>query len=142
MASNKQVHVAVGVILNSQQEILIALRPQHTHQGGLWEFPGGKVESDESVELALARELKEELGLIVQKCSPLIEVRHNYSDKSVLLDVWWVDSFTGLPEDRSGKGREGQDIRWISARRLDNFTFPAANQPIIDAVQQALLERV
>src|SRR5690606_26440609 len=57
------IHVAAGVILNARQEVLLALRPAHKHQGGLWEFPGGKVEAGESVQEALARELLEELNL-------------------------------------------------------------------------------
>ncbi len=132
--STKLVHVAVGVILDGQQNILIALRSEDSHQGGLWEFPGGKVESGESVETALSRELNEELGLESISCRPLIEIRHDYSDKSVLLDVWWVDGFSGQAE-----GKEGQPIEWVSAAALLDYSFPEANQPIIAAVQQSLL---
>ncbi|ARN74729.1 8-oxo-dGTP diphosphatase MutT [Oceanicoccus sagamiensis] len=131
--SAKLVHVAVGVIVDSQQNILIALRPEDSHQGGLWEFPGGKVEKGETVEAALSRELNEELGLTLISCRPLIEIRHDYPDKSVLLDVWWVDDFTGQPE-----GKEGQPIQWVSASELSGYTFPAANTPIIHAVQVGL----
>lgn len=122
-----QVHVAVGVIINEQQQILIAKRADHLHQGGLWEFPGGKVESGESIEQALARELEEELGLTVEHCEPLIEVTHDYGDKAVLLDVWLVKHFSG-----EASGREGQPIQWIPLTKLDDYPFPAANQPIIE----------
>ena len=132
--SAKLVHVAVGVILDQHQNILIALRPEHTHQGGLWEFPGGKVEQGEAVATARSRELYEELGLDLIGCRPLIEVRHDYSDKSVLLDVYWVDHFKGRAE-----GKEGQSIKWVSPCALSDYAFPAANQPIITAVQQQLL---
>lgn len=137
MASNtftKMVHVAVGVILDKNQNILIALRPEDAHQGGLWEFPGGKVEQGETVETALSRELYEELGLEFISCRPLIEVRHDYTDKSVLLDVWWVDTFNGLAE-----GKEGQPIKWVSPSALPDYAFPEANKPIIAAVQKRLL---
>lgn len=88
----KLLHVAVGVIVGSDGKILIAKRPQTTHQGGLWEFPGGKVDTGESVQQALARELKEELAIDVITSEPLIQIRHHYPDKSVLLDVY-KDSF-------------------------------------------------
>lgn len=127
------IHVAVGVILNAENRILIALRPEDTHQGGLWEFPGGKVECHETVESALDRELFEELGLRVTACKPLTKIQHDYTDKSVLLDVWWVNQFEGVAE-----GKEGQPLRWVSAEELSDYRFPAANKPIISAVQAEL----
>ena len=130
-AANKRVHVAVGVIFNSQGQILIARRHDDAHQGGLWEFPGGKVESDESVCDALARELHEELGINIQasSCKPLIEIRHDYSDKVVLLDVWTVFEFDG-----EASGKEGQPLRWVDRSQLSGYDFPAANIAIIDAI--------
>jgi len=135
--SAKLVHVAVGVIVDKRQNILIALRPEASHQGGLWEFPGGKVEQNETVEQALSRELYEELGLVFIDGHPLLEVRHDYTDKAVLLDVWWVDSFTGQAESK-----EGQAIKWVSPSALSDYTFPAANKPIITAVHKRLLNAV
>lgn len=132
--SVERVHVAVGVVLNSDNQILLALRPEKAHQGGRWEFPGGKVEPDENVQQALYRELQEELGITPLKSRPLIEIHHDYSDKSVFLDVWWVDAFDGEP-----KGCEGQPLRWSTAKELDDHEFPEANQAIIKSVQQALL---
>jgi len=124
------VHVAVGVILNTQQKILISHRAKHLHQGGLWEFPGGKVEAAESVQVALSRELSEELGISVKACSPLMKVEHDYGDKQVLLDVWIVDQVEG-----QACGCEGQAIKWVMAAELDNYTFPVANQAIVKKVQ-------
>ena len=92
----KRVHVAAAVIRDSNGKILIARRADTQHQGGLWEFPGGKVEDDESVETALARELHEELGIVVNTARPMIKVRHDYPDKQVLLDVWEAVSYTHL----------------------------------------------
>jgi len=132
--SLKRVHVAVGVILNKDNQVLLALRPEHAHQGGRWEFPGGKVEPDENVQQALYRELREELGITPLKSRSLIEIQHDYADKSVLLDVWWVDVFDGKPI-----GCEGQPLRWATAKELDDYQFPEANQAIIESVQQALL---
>jgi len=92
------IHVAVAVIVNEQKQVLIALRQAHQHQGNLWEFPGGKVELGETTELALTREVKEELGVEIAKATPLIEIRHDYQDKSVLLDVWSTRYFEGEPK--------------------------------------------
>jgi len=123
-------HVVAGVIYNAQGEILLARRPEHTHQGGLWEFPGGKCEVGESVPQALARELQEELGIVVQQARPLIRVAHAYPDKKILLDVWRIEAWLGTPW-----GREGQTVQWCHTQDLNNFKFPTANVPIITAVQ-------
>ena len=124
------IHVAAGVIKDAKGQILIARRPDHAHQGGLWEFPGGKLENGESAPQALARELQEELGIDVEHCEPLIQIRHDYPDKSVLLDVWVVDLFRREPH-----GREGQPVRWVAPADLHNYQFPAANVPIVTAAQ-------
>lgn len=124
------VHVAVGVILNQAGQVLIARRPDSAHQGGLLEFPGGKCEQGESVEDALCRELKEELGIGVLGCRPLCKIQHDYGDKHVLLDVWIVDQFAGQP-----LGREGQPLQWMSIDSLSAADFPAANRSIINHLQ-------
>jgi 8-oxo-dGTP diphosphatase len=124
------VHVAAAAVFNSQGQVLITRRAEHQHQGGLWEFPGGKVETNESVRDALSRELHEEIGIDVQQARPLIRVRHDYPDKSVLLDVWRVDAFSG-----EAHGREGQPLAWVQPADLANYDFPAANDPIARAVQ-------
>ena len=120
------VHVAVGIVADSTGAILIARRPDHAHQGGRWEFPGGKVEAAETVATALQRELHEELGITVQAAEPWLQVRHAYSDKTVLLDVWRVTAWQGEPH-----GREGQPLRWALPAELTDFAFPAADEPII-----------
>lgn len=127
---SKVVHVAVGVVTRGDGKILIARRPDHLHMGGRWEFPGGKVEAGESVQEALYRELLEEVAIEVQELQPLVEIRHDYPEKTVLLDTWQVTQFTG-----EALGREKQEIKWVSAGELDNFHFPDANQAIIEAVK-------
>ena len=126
----KRIHVAAAVIRGEGGKVLIARRADTQHQGGLWEFPGGKVEAGESVEAALNRELQEELGITVSAARPLIKVQHDYPDKQVLLDVWEVSQFTGEPH-----GAEGQPLAWASARDLASYEFPAANQPIVAAAR-------
>jgi 8-oxo-dGTP diphosphatase len=118
--------VAVGIVADTSGAILIARRPDHAHQGGRWEFPGGKVEAAETVATALQRELHEELGITVQAAEPWLQVRHAYPDKTVLLDVWRVTAWRGELH-----GREGQPLRWASPAELANFAFPAADAPII-----------
>ena len=133
----KQVHVAVAVAVVNE-DILIARRPDDKHQGGLWEFPGGKVEANESVESALIRELDEEVALPIsaEHISPLMQIPFNYPDKSVLLDVMWVD----VPMNNAllAHGAEGQGIRWVHFSKLGEFEFPAANKPILEAVVERL----
>ncbi len=123
-------HVVAGAICNPQGEVLIARRPEHTHQGGLWEFPGGKCEAGESAEEALSRELEEELGIQVRRAERLIQVPYRYADKGIWLDVWRVTAFDGEPH-----GREGQPVRWQPLARLAEVAFPAANYPIVSALQ-------
>lgn len=122
-------HVVAAAIFSESGAVLIARRPWHAHQGGKWEFPGGKVEPGESAEDALRRELYEELTIQAQTFEPLIQVRHRYSDKAVFLDVWKVTRYAGEPH-----GREHQAIAWVAPRELSRFTFPAANYPILKAL--------
>ena len=125
-----RVHVAAAAIFDARGRVLVSRRPGHVHQGGLWEFPGGKLEPGEDVIAGLQRELYEELGITLQSARPLIRVRHDYPDKAVLLDVWRVDMFDGEPS-----GQEGQPIEWVATGDLRDYRFPAANGPIIKAVQ-------
>ncbi len=129
-----EVHVAVGVILDAQRNILLTRRADDAHQGGLWEFPGGKVEPGEALEEALARDLWEELGIEMGRTSPLLEVHHNYGDKAVFLDIHVVWEFAG-----TARGLEDQPLAWVPVGELSNYDFPAANQPIVDAVKELLV---
>jgi 8-oxo-dGTP diphosphatase len=121
-------HVAAAVIRDGNGRILITQRAKHAHQGGLWEFPGGKLEAGETPQQALVRELREEVGIEVKTAQPLIKVRHDYGDRRVLLDVWSVNEFDG-----EAWGCEGQALQWIAPQQLSDFAFPAANLPIIKA---------
>ncbi len=123
-------HVVAAVVTNNSNGVLVSLRSPHVHQGGMWEFPGGKVESGEKSRQALDRELEEELGIVPVTARPKICLLHDYPDKSVMLDVWHVDTFSGQPH-----GREGQEIKWVNPDELINLKFPAANVPVINSIR-------
>jgi 8-oxo-dGTP diphosphatase len=123
------IHVAVAAIVNQNNEVLISQRAEESHQGGLWEFPGGKIEKTETVEQALVREILEELGVQLVSFRPLIKIIHQYTDRKVLLDVWRVDGYQGEPS-----GLEGQLFRWQPVRELNALEFPEADIPIVRAL--------
>ncbi len=127
---SKRVHVAVAVIVQIER-ILISKRDIAAHQGGKWEFPGGKVEPNESIEQALVRELREEVGIDVLQHEPFMLIEHDYQDKLVKLDVHLVLEFEGQAE-----GKEGQLVRWVPVTDLNDYDFPAANQPIVAALNE------
>ena len=127
----KQVHVAVGVVCRNDT-FFVCKRSANQHQGGKWEFPGGKVEAQESVEQALGRELMEEIGIQLLSSQSLLEIAHDYGDKQVLLSVRVVDEFAGEPF-----GKEGQENQWVTLAELSELAFPEANKAII----QALIDR-
>jgi len=126
----KQVHVAVGVIV-SDGHFFLTKRHEHVHQGGKWEFPGGKVESNETVAEALMRELKEEVAIDILSCQPLLEIAHDYGDKKVLLEVFLVDNYQGEPS-----AQEGQQEDWFSLVELQALDLPQANKAIVSAVNK------
>lgn len=128
--SDSPVHVAIGVVFNASGEILVALRPQHKLQGGLWEFPGGKVEPGETVQHALKRELWEEVGIEISAPQPLTQCWHRYQDHQVWLDVWQVHEFLG-----EAHGREGQQIAWVSLAELQCLPLLSGNHPILEALR-------
>jgi 8-oxo-dGTP diphosphatase len=122
----KTVEVAVGVIKRNNK-IYISKRADDLHQGGKWEFPGGKREVNETIEQTLTRELSEEIGIQVTQQSQFILIEHDYGDKIVRLDVRLVENFEGVP-----RHLEGQKSQWVDINDLSQFTFPDANKVIID----------
>lgn len=122
--------VVAAAMVDADGRILLARRPEHAHQGGLWEFPGGKLEAGETPAEGLRRELHEELGVTLQAHRPLIRVTHRYPERSVSLDVYRVDAWQGEPH-----GREGQPLAWVSPETLRDYPMPPADVPIIAALQ-------
>ena len=124
------IHVACGVLINARHEVLLAQRPQGKIAAGYWEFPGGKIEPDETARAALARELHEELGVVLREAQPLIRFAHEYSNRRVVLDTWTVTAFDGEPASR-----ENQALRWLPVAR---FTELAPLLPTVAPIAVAL----
>jgi mutator protein MutT len=124
------IHVAAAVLFDRRGRILIAQRPAGKHLAGSWEFPGGKIEPGETRTAALARELKEELGVVIERPRPLLRLRHAYAYGEVLLDVWVVRRYRGEP-----RGLDGQALRWCSRRELEEAELLPADQPIVDTLR-------
>jgi len=125
-------HVAAGIIIHPVSEmILIAKRLPGKPAAGMWEFPGGRIERDESSLLALQRELREETGIEVQKAKEFLLVSHDYPDRRVLLNTYIVTAYSGEPY-----GVEGQEIRWVMPDTLPEYEFPAANDVLIEKLLQ------
>lgn len=114
---------------------MLTLRKPEQHQGGCWEFPGGKCDQSETVFAALCRELHEELGIQVESASPFDTVAYNYPDKQVELYFWDVWRFRGEPY-----AREAQQMQWVTVAELDHLDFPAANLPVVDKIKQQTVD--
>lgn len=124
------IHVACGVLVNASGEVLLAQRPEGKIAAGYWEFPGGKIESDESPLQALTRELHEELGVQLREAAPLIRFAHDYSNRRIVLDTWRVTGFEGTPQSC-----EGQALRWLAVER---FAELAPLLPTVMPIERAL----
>lgn len=124
--------VAVAVIADSARRVLITRRPAQASHGGLWEFPGGKLEEGEAAEQALRREIHEEVGLEITQSQFLGDVHHAYPHKDVTLRVFWVDQFTG----QAACCEQQMDLRWVSVDQLSDYAFPEANYKILQWIRQ------
>ncbi|PSO50622.1 MAG: A/G-specific adenine glycosylase [Cyanobacteria bacterium SW_9_44_58] len=128
--------IGVAVIWNDQGNILIDRRPQEGLLGGLWEFPGGKIEENESVETCIKREIAEELGITVEVTEHLVTINHAYTHFRVTLNVYHCQYVDGDPQLL-----ECEEIRWVKPEQLSAFPFPKANTKIIDAIVQGNSEK-
>ena len=124
--------IAAGVLLDASGRVLITQRPRGTHMAGFWEFPGGKVESGETIREALERELNEEIGVRAITTHPLAETQHRYADRVIRLHVYMVSAWRGKPV-----GKESQALRWVKPDQIDPAVFPAADLPIIELLKRS-----
>jgi len=122
----KNIDISIAIVKNPQNLFLICLRPDHVHQGGKWEFPGGKIKKDESAEQAMLRELKEEVGITALDYCLLESIFFDYGDKQLNLNFFLVSQFTD-----EARAQEGQSMRWVKKAELVNYSFPEANAAII-----------
>lgn len=127
---SKYTHVVIGIIQNSNCHVLVSKRKAESHLGDLLEFPGGKVNKNESPIEALQREVKEELNIDALECAPLIQIPYSYPDRKILLDVYLVKKFTGKVV-----ANEGQELYWQSIDILEKDNFPAANHGVFQALK-------
>jgi 8-oxo-dGTP diphosphatase len=121
--------VVVG-ILKFENKFLVGQRSLGKPYSGYWEFPGGKIEENESANDALIRELREELGIEVLVAKPLFKHTHVYPDKTVLLDLWLVEKFAGMPHHK-----EHQTLRWVTFNELLNLRLLEGNLSIMDKIK-------
>jgi 8-oxo-dGTP diphosphatase len=123
------VHVMAGLLLDSVGRVLLAQRPVGKHLAGMWEFPGGKREAGEAPLAALARELREELGVTMQHAAPLIAVPWAYGERALLLDAWRVDAWAGEPQSL-----EQQALQWQFPEQVDPALLTPADRPVLQAL--------
>ncbi|AFZ50760.1 A/G-specific adenine glycosylase [Dactylococcopsis salina] len=121
--------IGVAVIWNDQGEVLIDRRLEEGLLGGLWEFPGGKIEANETIPDCIKREIKEELGISIEVGDHLITLNHAYTHFRVTLNVYHCRYLAGEPQPI-----ECEEIRWVKPEQLSQFPFPKANTKIIDAI--------
>ena len=123
--------VAAAALIDVDGRVLVAQRPSGKSMAGLWEFPGGKVQDDETPEEALVRELREELALDV--CGPCLHpltfASHAYDDFHLLMPLYQCRNWEGRPVPQ-----EGQEIRWVYPNRLYSLAMPPADAPLISAL--------
>ena len=126
------IQVAVGIVIDrNKRTVVVAKRKADQHLGGLWEFPGGKVEAGETPLQALKRELDEEIGITVNKARLFLQKQHDYSEKSVCLYFYLVSDFSGTP-----RGKENQMVKEVALEALAQLDMPKANDEIINQLTQ------
>jgi 8-oxo-dGTP diphosphatase len=120
--------VAACALVDIDRRILIAQRPEGKSMAGLWEFPGGKVETGETPEATLVRELREELGIDTKEAclAPLAFASHAYDDFHLLMPLYVCRRWTGIPV-----AREGQVLKWVKSVELRSYPMPAGDLPLI-----------
>jgi 8-oxo-dGTP diphosphatase len=126
----KRIEVAVGVVYNQYGEVLVGQRIAKDLYFRKWEFPGGKLETGETVDQALTREFLEETGIRIVSSRPLMLVEHDYPDRHVRLHVHTITDFEG-----DARSEEGQALKWVTLEQLNQLDFLQGNQVILEKLQ-------
>lgn len=131
----KTVLVSAVALIDIDGRVLLAQRPEGKSMAGLWEFPGGKIEPGETPEVALIRELQEELGIDTQQSclAPLCFASHSYDDFHLLMPLFACRRWEGVPQSR-----EGQTLKWVRATELRDYPMPPADIPLIPILRDWL----
>ena len=131
----KIVLVSAVALIDKDGRVLIAQRPEGKSMAGLWEFPGGKIEPNDTPEAALVRELNEELGIETwDSClAPLTFASHSYDDFHLVMPLFVCRKWTGIVQPK-----EGQTLKWVDAKALKDYPMPAADIPIISILRDLL----
>ena len=129
------IEVCAAAVRDAEGRVLVARRVRPAHLAGLWEFPGGKVEPGESPEVALIRELQEELGIDTwESClAPLTFASHAYESFHLLMPLFACRKWEGTPQSK-----EGQALKWVHARDLRDYPMPPADIPLIPILRDWL----
>ena len=133
--SRRLVLVAACALIDPDGRVLIALRPAGKAMAGLWEFPGGKIETGETPEDSLVRELKEELGIeVTEAClAPFTFASHAYEEFHLLMPLYICRRWTGIP-----RAIVHQELKWVRAKELVNYPMPPADRPLISMLRDLL----
>ena len=119
-------HVVAAALFDASGRLLLAERPPGKHMAGGWEFPGGKREPGEERIDTLKRELREEIGIDILEAEPLISYEHEFPDRTIKLDLWFVTRYEGTPQSL-----EGQNLRWVALDELDSVGLLEADAPMV-----------
>ena len=133
--ASEMVHVAAAVLVRGEA-MLVARRVVGAHLAGTWEFPGGKIESEETPANAVRREVREEVGLEFEHAEELVAYEHAYDDRTVRLTFFLCSGVAGI-----ARGREGQELRWVDLQELESLPTPPANAPVLAELRRRLNRR-
>ena len=125
--SKELLNVVIGIIINTENKLLLNKRKKNTTLSGYWEFPGGKIKPNETLNQALSRELFEELGIKIGATDPLDSIEYQYAEHDVVLLPFRIIDYTGTP-----RGLEGQELMWCSYSQLQNINILPANRLLIE----------
>ena len=125
--SKELLNVVIGIIIDTENKVLLNKRKKNKTLSGYWEFPGGKIKPNETPDQALSRELFEELGIKIGATDPLESIEYQYAEHDVVLLPFRITDYKGRP-----RGLEGQELMWCSSNQLQNVNILPANRFLVE----------